>query len=157
LEQVSRRDALRSRSHFGDFDDGRYHEAIRRHLPDWLKPHYNKVSWRTLDDDFNVVSISSGSSRATNYRQAQDPPRLRELDIGVATAAHSQGRIRCETSPPCRAVILRQHATRRMLGNAIIERVVGLKALRELSLNTCGTTDVGARRLADMTWLTHFR
>src|SRR5439155_5214877 len=59
-----------------------YQAEIERHLPEWLKVHYNGGLLASLDDDHNVVSITAGEVMSDELLgKLKTLPKLRELDI----------------------------------------------------------------------------
>ncbi|MEX0716449.1 MAG: M56 family metallopeptidase, partial [Planctomycetaceae bacterium] len=133
------------------------HEFVARHLPDWLKPHYNHGLLAKLDDDRNVISVTAGAVVDDELlARLATLPKLKELDIGTTTRLSLAGLAPLQKMSSLRKLScfsLRHEET--WLGDAIIERISTLRSLRELSLHECGTTDVGVRRLANLPQLTH--
>jgi hypothetical protein len=133
-----------------------YQAEIERHLPEWLKAHYNRGLLASLDDDGNVVSITAGAVMSDELLgKLKALPKLRELDIGATrsiTPAGMKGLAGLSSLQKLTAYGLSHDG--KGLGDAVIQSVVGLKSLRELHLNQCGTTDAGLRLLEAMPQLT---
>jgi beta-lactamase regulating signal transducer with metallopeptidase domain len=129
---------------------------IERHLPDWLKVHYNRGLLAGLDDDHNVVSITAGEVMTDELLgKLKTLPKLRELHIETTkriTPAGLKNLAELSSLRKLTVYSLSQNGTG--LGDTVIENVVGLKSLRELHLNQCGTTDAGLRLLETMPQLT---
>jgi hypothetical protein len=132
------------------------HQAYtQRHLPEWLKPVYNRGLLAKLDDDHNVVSITAGEV-VTDALLAKFKtlPKLRELHVETTKALTPAGLAHlAELSSLEKLSLYNLSYDGQWLGDAAIGQIVGLRSLRELSLGTCGMTDEGAGRLAGMSQL----
>jgi hypothetical protein len=129
---------------------------IEHHLPDWLKVHHNGGLLASLDDDHNVVSITAGEVMSDELLgKLKTLAKLRELHIGstrLITPAGLKNLAELSSLQKLTMFSLSQNGTG--LGDAVMQNVVGLKSLRELHLNQCGTTDAGIRLLETMPQLT---
>jgi hypothetical protein len=138
-----------------DADDA-VEERVVRHLPDWLKPHYNHGLLATLDGDNNVVSINVGDVVTDDlFAKFELLPKLRELDIENTTRLSAAGLAHLGRLSSLEKLHFSglNHAGS-WLGDVAIEHIVGLPALGDLTLNMCGTTDAGVKLLARMPQLT---
>jgi len=130
---------------------------IERHLPDWLRVHHNRGLLANLDDDRNVVSLTTGEVMSDELLgKLKTLPKLRELDIGTTKLITPAGlKHLAELSSLQKLSLSSLNHDGKGLGDTAIEHIVGLKSLRELHLNQCGTTDAGVRLLEAMPQLTH--
>jgi hypothetical protein len=129
-----------------------YQDRIQRHLPPWLKPLYNRGLVAQLDNDRNVVSITAGEVVTDELvAQFKTLPKLRELHVETTKTLTPAGLAHLAALPALEKLSLCSLShDGEGLGDAAIERIVGLTSLRELSLRDCGTTDAGVRRLEGM-------
>jgi beta-lactamase regulating signal transducer with metallopeptidase domain/Leucine-rich repeat (LRR) protein len=127
-------------------------EFIARHLPEWLQPHYNRGLLATLDDQNEIVSITAGEAVDDELlARLKTLPKLRELSIETTKRLTPAGLDAFESMASLEKLsFYSMRYEGQWLGDAIIERIVGLKMLRELSLVECGVTDEGVRRLEAM-------
>lgn len=131
-------------------------EEIARHLPEWLQPPYNRGLLARLDDDNQVVSITAGEVIDDELlAKIKTLPKLRELTVETTKRLSPAGleSLREMTSLEKLSFYSMRYEGQ-WLGDAILERIAGLKSLRELSLGECGVTDDGVRRLEAMPQLT---
>lgn len=130
---------------------------IERHLPDWLKPHFNHGLLATLDDDRNVVAITAGEAMTDELLgKLNTLPKLRELHVETTKRLTPAGLKQLAALSSLQKLSLYSlFHEGNGLGDAAIQGIVALKSLRELSLGTCGTTDAGVRLLEGMPQLTH--
>jgi beta-lactamase regulating signal transducer with metallopeptidase domain len=131
-------------------------EFIARHLPDWLQPLYNRGLLARLDDDNQVASVTAGEVVDDELlARLKTLPKLRELTVETTKRLSPQGLdALAEMASLEKLSFYSMRYDGEWLGDAIIERIVALKALRELSLGHCGVTDEGVRRLEAMPQLT---
>jgi beta-lactamase regulating signal transducer with metallopeptidase domain/NADPH-dependent 7-cyano-7-deazaguanine reductase QueF-like protein len=131
-------------------------ESIARHLPDWLQPAYNRGLLATLDDDNQIVSITAGEAIDDELMgRIKTLPKLRELTIETTKRLSPKGLDALSAMASLEKLsFYSMQYDGEWLGDAIIERIAGLKTLRELSLGHCGVTDEGVRRLEAMPQLT---
>jgi beta-lactamase regulating signal transducer with metallopeptidase domain len=129
---------------------------IERHLPDWLKVHYNRGLLASLDDDHNVVSITAGEVMSDELLgKLRTLPKLRELDIETTRRITPVGlKHLAELSSLQKLMVYRLSHNGAGLGDTVVQNVVGLQSLREFHLQHCGTTDAGLALLATMPQLT---
>ena len=128
-----------------------------RHLPGWLKPHYNNGLLATVDDAGDVTSLTSGDIM-TDELLAKLPslPKLLELHIDSTRKLTKQGIAHFGHLPAIQKLSLSSvNIEGAGLGDAALEAVSRLGTLRKLSVAECGTSDAGARYLEGMTQLTH--
>jgi hypothetical protein len=134
-----------------------YQANVERQLPQWLKVHYNNGLVARLDDDGNVVSLSTGEVMSDELlEKLKTLPKLRELDVGptkLITPAGLQHLAGLSSLQKLSLYSLNHDG--KGLGGAAIRHLVGLKSLRELYVNHCGTTDAGVGLLEAMPQLTH--
>jgi len=131
-------------------------DRIVRHLPDWLKPHYNHGLLATLDADNTVVSISACDVVTDDLLEKFGQlPKLRELTLTSYSKLTPAGLAHLRRLSSLEKLDLSglKHAGV-WLGDAAIEAIVPLQSLRELSFHMCGTTDAGVKLLAKMPQLT---
>jgi beta-lactamase regulating signal transducer with metallopeptidase domain len=131
-------------------------EEVERALPEWLKVHTNRGLLASLDGDGNVVSVTAGEVLSDELLgKLKELPNLRELDIETTkliTPAGLKGLAGLSSLQKLTVYSLSHDG--KGLGDAVLQNVVGLKSLRELHLNQCGTTDAGFRLLEAMPQLT---
>jgi beta-lactamase regulating signal transducer with metallopeptidase domain len=129
---------------------------IESYLPDWLKVHYNRGFLASLDDDHNVVSITAGEVMSDELLgKLKTLPRLRELHIETTKQITPAGlKNLAELSFLQKLTVYSLSHSGMGLGDTILQNVIGLKSLRELHLNQCGTTDAGLKLLETMPQLT---
>lgn len=134
-----------------------YQAEIARHLPPWLRVHYNRGLLATLDDDGNVVSLTTGEVLSDELLgKFKALPKLRELDVGPTKLITPAGLQHLAELSSLQKLSLHDLSHNgNGLGDAAIKHIVELKSLRELHLNDCGTTDAGARLLETMLQLVH--
>jgi hypothetical protein len=133
-----------------------YQAEIERHLPEWLKAHYNRGLLASLDDDHNVVSITAGEVMSDELLgKLKTLPKLRELDIETTRLITPAGlKSLAELSSLQKLTVYSLSHKGKGLGDTVIENIVGLNSLHEFHLNHCGTTDAGLRLLETMPQLT---
>jgi hypothetical protein len=127
-----------------------------RRLPEWLRPYYGHGVVASLDDEDNVVSIAVGQIVSDDLlAKFKILPKLRELHISTTNQLTPAGLKHLSELPELEKLTLYALGSEKhWLGDTAIECVLGLKSLRDLTLNMCGTTDAGAERLESMTQLT---
>ncbi len=132
-------------------------ERTAQALPDWLKPLYNRGLLANLDDDNHVISISaSGALTDELLARLKTLPKLRELNLGHPTKITAAGLAHLAQLTALEKLTLSSiNTTEERLGDEALKHIVGLKSLRELHLNECGTTDAGIRWLEELPQLTH--
>ena len=132
-------------------------ERTERVLPDWLKPVYNQGLLVTLVDDNQIASVTAGEAMTDELlARLKTLPKLRELSIGGTTKITAAGLTHLAELTALEKLTLSSiNNTGEGLGDAALQHIVGLKSLRELHLNECGTTDAGIRMLEGMPQLTH--
>jgi len=126
------------------------------HLPDWLKPLYTYGLVARVDDDGEVVELSTGNVMNDQLlARLAALPKLRELHIEVTKGITPEGLAHLgELKSLVKLSLSTVNEAGPRLGDAAIRSVVSLPALRELSLMECGTTDAGAKLLEEMPQLT---
>ncbi len=131
-------------------------ERTARVLPDWLKPVYNQGLLVTLGDDDQIVAVTAGDALTDElFARFKSLPKLRELEIGSTTKITAAGLAHLAELTGLEKLSLSSlNQTGEGLGDEALQHVVGLKSLRELRLNECGTTDAGIRRLEGLPQLT---
>jgi hypothetical protein len=132
-------------------------EEIKRHLPEWLAPHFNRGLLASLDQDHNVVTISVGEILSDELLgKLKTLPKLRELDIGGAKQITVEGLQHLAELTSLRKLTLSslRHEDKG-LGDAALAHIAGLKSLAEFHLIECGTTDAGVKLLEKVPQLTH--
>jgi beta-lactamase regulating signal transducer with metallopeptidase domain len=134
-----------------------YQANIERQLPQWLKIHYNNGLVAMLDDDGNVVSLSTGEVMSDELLgKLKALPKLRELDFGPTKLITPAGlQHLAGLSSLQKLSLYNLNHDGKGLGDTAIRHLVGLKSLRELHVNHCGTTDAGVGLLEAMPQLTH--
>jgi beta-lactamase regulating signal transducer with metallopeptidase domain len=134
-----------------------YQANIERQLPQLLKVHYNKGLLAKLDDDNNVVSLMTGEVMSDELLgKLKTLPKLRELDVGPTKLITPAGlRHLSGLSSLQKLSLYSLNHDGKGLGDMAIQQLIGLKSLRELHLNHCGTTDAGVGLLEAMPQLTH--
>jgi beta-lactamase regulating signal transducer with metallopeptidase domain len=133
-----------------------YQAEIERHLPKWLKVHYNHGLVASLDDDHNVVSITAGEAMSDQLLgKLKTLPKLRELHIETTKLITPAGLKGLAELPSLQKLtVFSLSHDGKGLGDTILQSIVGLESLRELHVHQCGTTDAGARLLEAMPQLT---
>jgi Leucine-rich repeat (LRR) protein len=131
-------------------------ELIARHLPEWLRPHYNRGLLATLDDQHQIVSITAGEAVDDELlARIKTLLKLRELSIATTNRLTPAGLDALKSMASLEKLsVSSMRYEDDWLGDAIIERIVGLKVLRELSMGECGVSDDGVQRLEVMPQLT---
>jgi len=131
-------------------------ERTTQRLPEWMKPLHNHGLLATLDDDGEVASVTTSRIMDDELlAKLKTLPRLRELHIEVTKGITSAGLAQLAELRLLEKLSLYQINTDGPgLGDTAIRSVAGLPALRELSVNECGTTDAGAGLLEQLPQLT---
>ncbi|MFM9960869.1 MAG: hypothetical protein ACKV2Q_06550 [Planctomycetaceae bacterium] len=132
-------------------------ERTAKALPDWLKPLYNNGLHANLDDDNQVFSITAGGALTDELlARFKTLPKLRELNLDSPKKITAAGLAHLAQLTALEKLTLSSiNTTEEQLGDEALKHIVGLKSLRELHLNQCGTTDAGIRLLEQMPQLTH--
>ena len=130
-------------------------QTIQR-LPDWLKPLYGHGLLATVDSGGEVASIIA--SRIVNdelLAKLKTLPKLRELHIEVTKDITPAGlALLAEILTLEKLSLYQVNAEGAALGDVAIRSAAGLPALRDLSVDECGTTDEGAKLLERLPQLT---
>ena len=126
------------------------------HLPEWLKPLHGHGLLATLDDNDEVATLTtSGIVNDDLLSRLKTLPKLRELHIEYTNSVTPAGLAHLgELKSLEKLSLSAANADGPRLGDAAIRSVVGLPALRELSVMECGMTDAGAKLLEQMPQLT---
>ncbi len=129
---------------------------IVQRLPEWIKPLYNRGLLATLDDNDEVATLTTGSVMSDDLLgRLKTLPKLRELHIEATQGITPAGLAHLgELRTLGKLTLYEVNAEGPRMGDVAIRSLVGLPALRELSIGECGTTDVGARLLAQLPQLT---
>lgn len=132
-------------------------ERTLRHLPDWLKPLFNKGLLATVDDSGSVTTLTAGKVVTDELlAKLKSLPKLRKLNIDSTTGISPLGLADLASFPALENLTL--YCVKREgtgLGDDALRRLVALKSLRELYIAECGTTDAGVQFLESMPQLTH--
>jgi hypothetical protein len=130
-------------------------QTIQR-LPDWMKPLYGHGLLATVDSGGEVASVIA--SRIVNdelLAKLKTLPKLRELHIEVTKDITPAGlALLAEIRTLEKLSLYQVNAEGAGLGDVAIRSAAGLPALRDLSVNECGTTDAGAKLLERLPQLT---
>lgn len=125
-------------------------------LPVWLKPLYGEGLLATVDENGQIVSITSSRIVTDELLEKfATLPRLRELAIEGTD----------KLSPAGLAYLGKMRSLAKLslsgirfegrgLGDDALRSVAGLSSLQSLAIRECGTTDAGARLLEKMPQLT---
>ncbi|MFN0128482.1 MAG: biopolymer transporter ExbD, partial [Verrucomicrobiales bacterium] len=133
-----------------------WQQRIAERLPEWMKPFYNQGLLATLDDNDNVVSVTT-SSIVTDELLAKFATlaQLKELQIEVTNGITIAGLAHLGKMAHLEKLSLYSvNSEGTALGDEAIRSVVGLASLRDLSVNECGVTDAGAKWLEQLPQLT---
>jgi len=136
--------------------DALWHAHIAGRLPDWMKPHYNKGLLASLDDGNDVVSITTnGIVTDEMLAQFKTLGKLRQLDIELTNGVTPAGLAYfAELRSLDKLALSNQYGNSKVQGNDVLQSLVGLSTLRELSIRGCGITDAGAKLLEKLPQLT---
>ncbi len=126
-------------------------------LPEWLKPVYGKGLLVTLGDDNQIGTVTAGDGLTDELlAQLKTLPKLRELNIGGTTKITAAGLAHlAELTGLEKLTLSSVNESGEPLGDVALRHVAGLKSLRELGVNECGTTDAGIKSLEGMSQLRH--
>jgi hypothetical protein len=115
-----------------------YQANIERHLPQWLKIHYNNGLLARLDDDGNVVSLTTGEVMSDELLgKLKTLPKLRELDVGPTKLITPAGlQHLAGLSSLQKLSVYNLNHDGKGLGDAAMQHLVGLKSLREVHLHS---------------------
>lgn len=134
-----------------------FQQRTLKHLPDWLKPHYNHGLLASIDDDGEVISItSSGVMNDELLAKLRTLPRLRELNMEGTKNITPLGLSQLAKLESLEKLILYNVNTEGAgMGDSALRFIHALKSLRYLRISMCGTTDAGIKRLERMPQLTY--
>lgn len=127
-------------------------ERIAAKLPSVLKPHYRKGLSVNLDADGQVEFVHVGSILTDELLgQIASVPGIKKLEISSSKELTADGLkhlAKMQQLESLQAFSLNEPG--QLLGDAVIQSVVGIPSLKSLSIIECGTTDAGAKLLEQM-------
>lgn len=130
-------------------------EQVLAALPDWLRPFHNNGLLATVDRQSNVIGLTGGEVLADQLlTRLKDLPKLRELDLSSPRIT-AEGLAHLADLSALEKLTLSLHEPDPPLGDTALKSISKLTSLRELNVNSCGTTDAGVRHLESLTNLTH--
>jgi beta-lactamase regulating signal transducer with metallopeptidase domain/Leucine-rich repeat (LRR) protein len=127
-----------------------------RALPDWLRQLYGNGLVARLDEDHQVIEISTDGRADDDFlAKLKTLPRLRELYVGTTERITPAGIARLAELPTLEKLRLYELKHNGVgLGNEALRALAGNRSLHELGIGGCGVTDDGLRAIERMTQLT---
>jgi Leucine rich repeat len=125
-------------------------------LPDWLRQLYGNGLVARLDEDHQVIEISTDGRADDDFlAKLKTLPRLRELYVGTTERITPAGIARLAELPTLEKLRLYELKHNGVgLGNEALRALAGNRSLHELGIGGCGVTDDGLRAIERMTQLT---
>lgn len=125
------------------------------HLPEWMQPLYSHGLVATLDDNDDVATVATGEILTDELlEKLAGLPKLKELNLEYTQKITAGGLARLRNLHSLEKLSFHSgDKAGEGVGDDLIRALAG-SALRELTIGQCGTTDAGAKLLAQLPQLT---